>query len=136
MRGPFLSVSCRMDGSRSFLPRRRKKGKTTWSSRVSYLGRPLWGQRPGPMELPWEWTGERAPSLKRKSDPKWGKPTQLFNGRHLSGWRMSDPGSTTTWIVENGTLVSPGHGPELISDAKSEDFKLHIEFNCAPGSNS
>ena len=33
-------------------------------------------------------------------------------------------------------LVSPGHGPELITDAKFEDFKLHAEFNCAPGSNS
>jgi len=40
------------------------------------------------------------------------------------------------WKVENGTLVSPGHGPELISDAKFEDFKLQVEFNCAPGSNS
>ncbi len=29
-----------------------------------------------------------------------------------------------------------GHGPELITDAKFEDFKLHIEFNCAPKSNS
>jgi hypothetical protein len=60
----------------------------------------------------------------------------LFNGRDLSGWKMSDPASTVMWKVENGTLVSPGRGPELISDAKFEDFKLHIEFNCAPGSNS
>jgi len=29
-----------------------------------------------------------------------------------------------------------GHGPELISNAKFEDFKLHVEFNCAKGSNS
>jgi len=60
----------------------------------------------------------------------------MFNGRDLSGWKMSDPNATSTWKVESGTLVSPGHGPELISDAKFEDFKLHIEFNCAPGSNS
>jgi hypothetical protein len=31
-------------------------------------------------------------------------------------------------------LVSPGHGPKLITDAKFEDFRLHVEFNCAPGS--
>ena len=99
-------------------------------------GKTLVGTTTGPNGTPWQWTGERAPSLKRKSDPKWGKPTQLFNGRDLSGWRMSDPGSTATWKVESGTLVSPGHGPELISDAKFEDFKLHVEFNCAPGSNS
>jgi len=32
--------------------------------------------------------------------------------------------------------VSPGHGPEIINDSKFNDFKLHIEFNCAPNSNS
>jgi hypothetical protein len=99
-------------------------------------GKTLVGTTTGPDGTPWQWTGERAPSLKRTSAPKWGKSTQLFNGKDLSGWRMSDPGSKTTWKVENGTLVSPGHGTELISDAKFEDFKLHVEFNCAPGSNS
>jgi len=34
------------------------------------------------------------------------------------------------------TLVSPGNGPELIHEAKFEDFKLHVEFNCAANSNS
>jgi len=99
-------------------------------------GKMLVGTTTGPDGAPWQWTGERAPSLKRKSAPKWGKPAQLFNRRDLSGWRMSDPAATATWKVENGTLVSPGHGPELISDAQFEDFRLHLEFNCAPGSNS
>jgi len=99
-------------------------------------GNMLAGTTTGPDGTPWQWTGERAPSLIRKSEPRWGKPIQLFNGRDLSGWKMSDPASTATWKAENGTLVSPGHGPELISDAKFEDFKLHVEFNCAPGSNS
>jgi hypothetical protein len=49
---------------------------------------------------------------------------------------MSDPGATSAWIVGDGTLVSPGHGSELISNTQFEDFKLHVEFNCAPGSNS
>jgi hypothetical protein len=99
-------------------------------------GKMLVGTTSGPDGTPWQWTGEKAPSLTRKGEPKWGKPTQLFNGKDLSGWRMSDPAATATWKVENGTLVSPGHGPELISEAKFEDFKLHVEFNCAPGSNS
>jgi hypothetical protein len=98
-------------------------------------GKTLAGTTTGPDGTPWQWTGEKAPSLERKSAPKWGKPTQLFNGRDLSGWRMSDP-SATTWRVENGTLVSPGRGAELITETKFEDFKLHVEFNCAPGSNS
>src|SRR6266581_3077654 len=46
------------------------------------------------------------------------------------------PSATPTWKVENRTLVSPGRGAELLTDAKFQDFKLHIEFNCAPGSNS
>jgi len=99
-------------------------------------GKTLVGTTSGPDGTPWQWTGERAPSLKRTSPPKWGNPAQLFNGKDLSGWRMSDPESTATWKVEDGTLVSPGHGAELITDAKFEDFKLHVEFNCAPGSNS
>jgi hypothetical protein len=99
-------------------------------------GKTLVGTTTGPDGTPWQWTGERAPSLKGTSAPKWGKPIQLFDGKDLSGWKMSDPSATPTWKVEGGTLVSPGHGPELISNAKFQDFKLHVEFNCAPGSNS
>ena len=99
-------------------------------------GKTLVGTTTGPDGTPWTWTGERAPSLKRTSAPKWGRPVQLFNGKDLSGWTASDPKATPAWTVENGTLVSPGHGPELISETKFEDFKLHVEFNCAKGSNS
>lgn len=99
-------------------------------------GQKLSGTTSGQDGTPWQWTGERAPDLKRKAEPKWGKPTSLFNGKDLSGWRPSDPNATPTWKVENGTLVSPGHGAELITDAKFDDFQLHVEFNCAPKSNS
>jgi 3-keto-disaccharide hydrolase len=99
-------------------------------------GQKLSGTTSGQDGTPWRWTGERAPDLKIRVEPTWGKPTSLFNGKDLSGWRPSDPNATTTWKVENGTLVSPGHGPDLITDAKFEDFKLHVEFNCAPKSNS
>lgn len=99
-------------------------------------GKTLTGTTTGPDGTPWQWTGERAPSLKRTGAPKWGKPIQLFNGKDLSGWKASDPKASPAWTVENGTLISPGHGPELITDAKFQDFKLHVEFNCAKGSNS
>jgi len=99
-------------------------------------GQKLSGTTSGQDGTPWRWTGERAPDLKIRVEPTWGKPTSLFNGKDLSGWRPSDPNATATWKVENGTLVSPGHGPDLITDAKFEDFKLHVEFNCAPKSNS
>lgn len=99
-------------------------------------GKMLAGTTTGPDGTPWTWTGERAPSLKRTSPPKWGTPMPLFNGKDLSGWTPSDPKAPPAWTVENGTLVSPGHGPELISNSKFEDFKLHVEFNCVKGSNS
>ena len=99
-------------------------------------GNALTGTTTGPDGTPWQWTGERAPELKRGGAPKWGKPVQLFNGQDLSGWTPSDSSATAKWTVEGGTLVSPGHGPELITNAKFNDFKLHIEFNCARGSNS
>jgi len=96
----------------------------------------LVGTTTGPDGTPWQWTGERAPKLARAGTPKWGKSLSLFSGKDLSGWTMSDPNAAAKWTVENGTLVSPGHGPELISTAKFTDFKLHVEFNCAKGANS
>jgi hypothetical protein len=98
-------------------------------------GKILSGTVNGPNGTTWLWTGQKAPSLKRNSTPKWGQPIRLFNGKDLSGWKMSGPGATI-WKVEDGNLVSPGNGPELINDSKFEDFKLHVEFNCGPTSNS
>jgi hypothetical protein len=97
-------------------------------------GATLSGTVIGPKDGPWHWTGRRAPALKAKNE-KWGKAIPLFNGKDLTGWKMQG-GGTTKWTVENGNLVSPGNGPELINDSKFEDFKLHVEFNCGPTSNS
>ena len=99
-------------------------------------GDKLVGTTTGQDGTPWQWTGVRAPDLKRTGTPKWGKPVQLFNGKDLSAWTPSDPNATTKWQVENGILVSPGRGPELITTAKFNDFKLHVEFNCEKGANS
>src|SRR6266852_7096231 len=96
---------------------------------------PLSGTTTGPDGTTWQWIGQRAPALNVKSSPKWGKPIQLFNGKDRSGWRM-DGADTSVWRVVDGKLVSPGNGPELINDSKFEDFKLHVEFNCAANSNS
>jgi len=61
---------------------------------------------------------------------------QLFNGKDLAGWREDKPGPSPAWKVENGVLISPGNGPELISRTSFQDFKLHIEFNCGRNANS
>lgn len=100
----------------------------------SLAGDTLVGTTTGPDGTPWQWSGERAPTLTRPGAPRWGKTVELFNGKDLSGWNPSD--SNVKWTVENGTLVSPGHGPELISTSKFNDFKLHVEFNCGHGANS
>jgi hypothetical protein len=95
----------------------------------------LTGTTNGPEEKPWTWTGVRAPALHKTSTPKWGKPIPLFNGKDLSGWKMTASGPPM-WTVQDGSLVTPGNGPELISETKVRDFKLHVEFNCDATSNS
>jgi len=100
------------------------------------IGNHLEGKVNGPDGKTWSWTGRRAPALDRNRPPKWGDPIALFNGKDLTGWRMSNPNATSVWKVENGALVSPGNGPELINDRQFEDFKLHVEFNCEENSNS
>lgn len=98
-------------------------------------GKTLSGNVTGPDGMLWKWVGEKAPALKRTGTPKWGKPIRLFNGKDLTGWTMDKPGPPV-WTVQDGTLVSPGNGPELIGDRKFQDFKLHIEFNCGQNANS
>jgi hypothetical protein len=99
-------------------------------------GKTLSGTTNGPGGKTWQWTGRRAPTLKRNSPPSWASPIPLFNGKDLTGWRQDTTGASSAWKVENGALVTPGNGPELINDSKFEDFKLHVEFNCGPESNS
>ena len=99
-------------------------------------GKQLIGTVNGPDGTTWSWTAERAPSLKPTGTPKWGKPVQLFNGKDLTGWTPDKSNAQPQWKVMDGTLVSPGHGPELINGSKFRNFKLHIEFNCGPGANS
>jgi hypothetical protein len=103
---------------------------------ATLTGNTLSGTTTGPDGTVWPWTGERAPALKRSGAPKWGKPIPLFNGKDLSGWKTSNSGSSPVWTVEHGSLITPGGGPELINDLKFQDFKLHVEFNCGPNSNS
>jgi hypothetical protein len=87
-------------------------------------------------ETTWHWTAQRAPALKETKSPKWGKPVELLNGKDLTSWTPTDPNAKNQWKVENGILISPGNGPELINDKKFGDMKLHIEFNRGEQANS
>ncbi|GEO12227.1 3-keto-disaccharide hydrolase [Segetibacter aerophilus] len=82
----------------------------------------------------YNWTGVRAPSLRRTTQPVWGKPVKLFNGTDLKGWHPT--GATNQWKVVNGVLTSPKSGSNLVTDDSFTDFKLHIEFKYDKGSNS
>ena len=117
-------------------PKGEEETPTDWVFDGKLNGTTLSGSVTGPKGGPWTWSGVRAPLLQRKGKPNWGKPISLFNGKDLTGWKMSDPNPTTVWKVENGTLVSPGHGPEIIHEQKFQDFKLHVEFNCGANANS
>ena len=99
-------------------------------------GRELAGTATSPKGVSWSWTGQRAPALKVKGEPQWGKAIQLFDGKDLDGWKFADPAHGKVWSVQEGTLVRNGTGSELISTSTFKDFKLHIEFNPGPGSNS
>jgi hypothetical protein len=117
-------------------PKEEEDRKDDMVFEAALSGNRLSGTTTGPDGALWTWIGEKAPSLKRSGTPIWGKPIALFNGKSLSGWAISKSSSTSVWKIENGDLITPGEGPELISDAKFQDFKLHVEFNCGPTSNS
>lgn len=117
-------------------PKEEEGAKADMVFEGTSTGKILSGTVNGPDGNTWQWTGERAPALMRTHAPKWGTPIQLFNGKDLTGWHMSEPNPEKVWKVENGELISPGNGPELITDSKFEDFKLRVEFSCGEDSNS
>ena len=131
---PKVSIT---NGKLTFVsPKEEEDAKTDMVFEATLKGDELSGTVNGPDGKTWTWTARRAPALNRAGAPKWGKPIALFNGKDLAGWKMSPANSTKAWKVEDGLLVTPGNGPELINDRKFEDFKLHMEFNCAENSNS
>jgi hypothetical protein len=125
------------DGRLKFVsPKEEEGAKADMVFEGTLTGKILSGTVNGPDGNTWQWTGEPAPPLTRTNAPKWGTPIQLFNGKDLTGWHMSEPSPEKVWKVENGELISPGNGPELINNSKFGDFKLHVEFNCGENSNS
>ena len=81
----------------------------------------------------YDWTGVRAPAL-RRSTPTWGRPVRLIDRTGLAGWHAV--GGDNKWTVTNGVLRSPGSAANLVTDRTFGDFKLHVEFRYPKGSNS
>lgn len=80
------------------------------------------------------WVGVKAPRLIKTTEPTWGKPMPIFNGKNLDGWKAF--GADNQWVVENGILRSPKSGANIKTTQTFNDFKLHVEFRIPEGSNS
>ena len=84
------------------------------------------------------WGGVRGPAWpatppKRKP----GKPIDLFNGKDVSGWLCQDPHHPMGWFVKDSILKNEGKNAcNIYTQQKFNDFKLQVEFNVDPESNS
>lgn len=58
---------------------------------------------------------------------------KLFNGKDLTGWRISDNGQ---WKVDQGRLVAAGPRSHLFTTRKFKNFDFKAEVMTTPGSNS
>jgi hypothetical protein len=66
-----------------------------------------------------------------------GKPVELFNGKDVSGWLCQDPHHPMGWFVKDGILMNEGKNAcNIYTQQKFNDFKLEVEFNVDPESNS
>ncbi len=123
---------------------RRQRGEEPVETHYVYKARLSGARLMGTSETegsnrePTKWVGVRAPEIKDKDDGTWreGKPVQLFNGKDLTGWGPLEKNRQFGWTAENGVLKAPGGGANLVSTAKFWNFKLHIEYRMASGSNS
>ena len=57
----------------------------------------------------------------------------LFNGKDLSGWRISEKGK---FRVEDGKIVANGPRSHLFTEREFKNFELRAEVMTTPGSNS
>jgi hypothetical protein len=93
-------------------------------------------------------TGKRIPPVPPAPDlskTKFGEPIALFNGKDLTGWRLTDPHSVSGWSVKDGVLINNPVQEEgkphksygnLRTDAEFEDFNLKLEVCVRKGGNS
>lgn len=95
-----------------------------------------------------EFTGKRqqplppAPDLSRM---KFGEPILLFNGKDLSGWRLTESAAVSGWSAKDGVLVNDAaqeegkprkHYGNLRTEREFEDFNLKLEVRVPKVGNS
>jgi len=95
-----------------------------------------------------EVTGKLSPPMPPAPDlskVKFGPAKSLFNGKDLSGWRLTDPNASQGWSVKDGLLVNTvvqedgkphKNFGNLRTDEEFEDFNLKLEVRVGEGQNS
>jgi len=95
-----------------------------------------------------DFSGRRIPPLPVAPDlskVKFGKPIELFDGKDLTGWRLTDPNAINGWSAKEGLLVNNAVQEEgkthknygnLRTDREFEDFNLTLETRVAEKENS
>ncbi|GLU55450.1 family 16 glycoside hydrolase [Dyadobacter frigoris] len=122
------------DGKLSFaIPPQWEKGDKDLTVEGSLSGEKLSGTMNTVDGKTYSWTGVRAPSLRKTTQPVWGKAIPLTGGNEIKGWHAE---GTNQWVAKDGILKSEKSGANLVTDAKYGDFKLHVEFRIPKGSNS
>jgi hypothetical protein len=93
-------------------------------------------------------SGKRQPPLPPAPDlskVRFGKAMALFNGKDLTGWRLTDPHAVNGWSVKDGLLSNDPAQEEgkphknygnLRTDREFEDFNLKVEVRVVKGQNS
>ena len=84
------------------------------------------------------WSGVRGPVWPvTPPQRKPGTPIDLFNGKDVSNWLCQDPRRPMGWYVKDGILMNEGkEANNIYTQQKFNDFKLEVEFNVDPQSNS
>ncbi|HZS08573.1 MAG TPA: DUF1080 domain-containing protein [Blastocatellia bacterium] len=125
------------DGELYFrVPVQYEKGDKDLVFKGRLLGDKLEGTTEGEDGKTLAWAGVRAPEMRRAAPPQWGKSVELFNGKDLAGWKLRNDTKGSCWSVASGAMTNNVPCVDLISEQKFTDFKLHVEFNIVPGSNS
>jgi hypothetical protein len=92
-----------------------------------------------------EFTGKRIPPPPAAPDLskiKFGEPAPLFNGKDLTGWRLTEATMASGWSVKDGLLVNTVPTKKdkrygnLRTDGEFEDFNLTLEVRVPEKGNS
>jgi hypothetical protein len=125
------------DGALRFsLPRQYENMKVDLVFNGTLAGGRLSGTTNGEDGAELKWTGVRAPALKPRTNPKWGAPIPLFNGKDITGWRLRSEKGKGCWSAEDGTLTNSKGCVDLITEQTFQNFKLSLEFKLVENSNS